>query len=150
MPVMCRACGVFSEVDFIQKPIHITNYKAQNIVPNWLVSLYVSDPKFPPYRITILNGIISMESLAPMTEHEESVVKYHLERYFDYDLKTVSRHSWPSGRIWGISKDERDALVSTFNLFGISLLGRYGQWNGKLEMATTVRQAQEIIKEIAL
>jgi hypothetical protein len=150
LPYLCKACGVTSEANFVQKPIYITNYKSENIVPNWLVSIYISDLKFPPYRITILNGIVSMESLTPMTEHEESVVKYHLERYFDYDLKSASRHSWPSGRIWGLDKDVRDALVATFGVFGISLVGRYGRWDGKLEMATTVRQAQEIVREITL
>jgi hypothetical protein len=128
--------------------LHITNYKTENIVANWLISLYISDDLFPVYRVTHLNNILSMESLKPLTEYEEHIIHYHLSRYFQYDTKTKETYSWESGRIWGISKEQRRKILEKVIEKDIIPIGRYGLWNGKLEMSATVEQAQIVVKSI--
>ena len=149
MPKMLEMLGYEIGDKFKSTTVHVTNYKTENIVANWLISLYISDPKFPPYRITVLNNIISMESVKPMTQIEEHIVKYHLEYYFDYELESKQYYAWETGRIFGLEKKERDEIMNyTFYPKSIYPVGRYGCWNGKLLMDTTILQAKEIIEKI--
>ena len=141
-------CGIDLNKEFKNQTVYVTNYKTENIVPNWLICLYISDNKFPVYRITVLNNILSMESLTKLTVSEEHIIKYHLERYFDYSLDSKQDYAWETGRIWGLSKEDREEVVKKFADNDIHLLGRFGQWNGKLTMDTTVLQAKEIINRI--
>lgn len=143
-----KMCFRKTDLEFKYTPVFVTNYKTTNIVANWLLGLYVSDPQFPPYRITVLNNIISMESVKEMTRTEEEIVKYHLGRYFEYSLDTGQKYTWETGRIFGLSKEERDKLVSSFERSGIHLLGRFARWDGKLLLDTTILQAKEIIDKI--
>ncbi len=141
-------CGIELNAEFKNAPLFITNYKTEKIVPNWLICLYISDNKFPVYRITILNNIISMESLAKLTLAEEHIIKYHLDRYFEYELESKQDYLWDTGRIWGLDKTTRERIVKLFQDDRIRLLGRYGNWDGKLEMTGTILQAKQIINEI--
>lgn len=141
-------CAMDTEKEFKHQTVYITNYKTDRIVPNWLICLYIADNKFPVYRITVLNNIISMESLTKLTVAEEHIIKYHLERYFDYELDSREAYAWETGRIWGLSKSEKEEIVEEFKQHNIYLLGRYGTWNGKETMDTTILAAKEIVKEI--
>jgi hypothetical protein len=139
----------FSGIEFQQRPLYITNYTdVKDIVPNWLISLYISDSRFPVYRITVLNKVISMESLVPLSYDDQVITKYHLGRYFDYDLKNVHPYTWNTGRIWGLNKDLREAIVGWYAGQSIHLVGRFGQWDGKLTMDTTILQAKKVVKKI--
>ncbi len=141
-------CGLELNLEFKNAPVYITNYKTERIVPNWLVCLYISDNKFPVYRITILNNIISMESLRRLTLADEHITKYHLERYFEYELETKQDYCWDIGRIWGLDKTTREQSVKMFADKSIHLLGRFGTWNGKETMDTTILAAKKIINQI--
>ncbi len=135
--------------EFKFQKLYIANYKTTGIVPNWLISMYISDDReFPPYRITILNNIISMESLKEMSPEDEHIVHYHLKRYFDYELSSKESYAWDTGRIWGLSKPEREEVLKHFESFGIYPIGRYGQWDGKLTMDTTIIQAKELVNKL--
>ena len=141
-------CGMKCPFELKQKTLYITNYKAENIVPNWLIVLYMSDPKFPPYRISVFNKIISMESLFELSYENEIIIKYLIGDLFDYDLNTKNTFAWETGRIFGLQKYERTEIIETFKNKDIHLTGRYALWNGKLRMDSTAKQAQEIIIDI--
>ena len=144
-----KMCGRETDLEFKSVPVYIANYRTNNIVANWLLGIYISDPQFPPYRITILNNIISMESVKEMNRTEEEIVKYHLGRYFDYSLESGEKYTWETGRIFGLKKEQRDDVVEQFAKKDIHLLGRFATWNGKLLLDSTILQAKEIIKKLS-
>lgn len=146
--IFAKLAGIEYFYDFKSQPIYATNYKTEKIVPNWLICLYISDDKFPAYRITILNNIISLESLTKLEPSDEYVLKYHLERYFDYELNTKSEGIWQTGRIWGLKKQDRKEAITPLIENNIYPLGRFGLWNGKLTMDTTILQAHAIVNGI--
>jgi len=141
-------CGLKSPYEFKHKTIYITNYQTKNIVSNWLIVLYIPDAKFKPYRITVMNGILSMESIEPMTPDDEVIVKYHCHDLFDYELESKQSYAWETGRIFGLSPEDREKMVSWFANKGIWLLGRFSTWNGKSLMDSTIKDAQDIISII--
>jgi len=138
-------CQLESPYEFKQKAIYINNYIATNVVPNWLIVLYMSDPKFLPYRITSFNNIISMESLINLTYEDEIVIKYLIGDLFEYNLKAKTSYKWETGRIFGLQKQEREQMIDNFAKMDIYLLGRYAQWDGKLLIHSTIEQAKSII-----
>lgn len=139
-----KLSGVRTGNDFKHKTIYITNYKTTNIVSNWLIVLYISDPKFKPYRMTVMNGILSMESIDPMTPDDKVIVKYHCDDLFDYDLSSENSYAWDTGRIFGLTPDERKTMIDAFAKKDIHLLGRFATWNGKTLMDSTIRDANKI------
>lgn len=130
------------------KPIYITNYKAGNVVPNWLIVLYMADQKFPPYRITCFNNTISMESLRELTHDDEVIIKYLIGDLFDYELSSSQKYKWETGRIFGMTKEQRKMMMDNLSRDNIYPVGRFAQWDGKLLMNTTIRQSEELIKDI--
>jgi hypothetical protein len=136
-------------ITFQKRAIHITNYITTGIVRNWRIQLYVADAQFPVYRITVLNGILSMESLQALSVEDEVIIRYHLQRYFEYELSSKSTYIWPTGRIWGITKEERRTITAELATAGIYPLGRFGQWDGKMNMDTTIQSAIQLAKEMA-
>jgi len=129
-------------------PIHIVNYETKNIVPHWLISLYIPDKNFLPYRITVLNNIISMESVTEMGEIDEYKMNTRLSRFFDYEIKSGNKYKWHTGRIFGLSSDKRNSIIKTLDNDNIHLLGRFGKWSGKELMDSTIRDAEAIVKKI--
>lgn len=148
LPKFYGYCEMKCPYELKNKPLYITNYKAENIVPNWLLVLYMSDPKFPPYRITVLNGIISMESMRELTYEDEVIIKYIAGDLFDYNLKTKSSYCWDTGRIFGMSKPERQSMLEEFGKNYVYPIGRFSRWDGTLLMDTTILQAKEIVSKI--
>ena len=132
------------------KPLHITNYKAKNVVPNWLIILYMADQKFPPYRITCFNNIISMESLYEMTHDDEVIVKYIAGDLFDYDLDSVSKYKWETGRIFGLTREQRMKLVTELAKYNVFPVGRFALWNGKLLLNSTIRQSKAVVDGLGM
>lgn len=143
-----QICGKNCKYELKQKELFIANYRTTNIVSNWLIVLYMSDPKFPPYRITAFNGLISMESMKPLTHEDEIVIKYLIGDLFDYDLESKQEYKWETGRIFGLERKDREEMIESFNECGIFPLGRYGTWNGKETMDTTILSAKNIIKSL--
>lgn len=143
-----KTCSLETEHELVYKPVFVTNYKNNKIVPNWLIGLYISDADFPPYRVTALGDVLSLESLRELTTEDEHLVRYHLGRHFNYELSSVSRYEWKTGRIWGLSPSQRDVVVDRFKQYGIHLLGRFGRWDGKMVMDSTIVQAQQIVNKI--
>ncbi len=146
--VFHKICNIECQNEFKNNPLYITNYETKNIAPHWLISLYISDNKFAPYRITILNGTISMEAIRPMTITDEHIVHYHLSEHFDYDADSGQRYTWETGRIFGLSPMEREKIVIYFRSEDIHLLGRFSRWDGSMIMDTTILQAKEIVNSI--
>ena len=130
------------------KELFITNYKTKNIVPNWLIVLYMSDPKFPPYRITAFNGLISMESMVPLTPEDEIIIKYLIGDLFDYELSSKQEYKWETGRIFGMERKDREEMLDQFNSMGIFPVGRYATWDGKQIMDTTITAAKNIVNKL--
>ena len=147
--VFYQKCEIKCPYELKNKTLYITNYKTKNIVPNWLIALYMSDTKFPPYRITILNNIISMESLNELTYDDEVIIKYVIGDLFDYELWTKEKYAWETGRIFGLEKKDREQMLSEFNSLNIYPIGRFACWNGKLLIDSTVCQAKETIAKIS-
>ena len=142
------SCGIMDIPVLKNQPIFINNYTTENIVANWLISLYISDDQFPPYRITIMNNIISMESVREMTSTDEHVVKYHLGRYFYYNLWSGTKFKWDTGRIFGLDKQKREEIIAMFEKYSIHLVGRFARWDGKMIMDTTAIQAKNIVSQL--
>lgn len=138
--------GIKIDKPLEHRTVHVTNYKTTGIIPNWLVGIYIPDMDFPPYRITILNNIISMESSHKLTQEDEYNIKYHLGKQYDYELDTKTEYSWDTGRIWGLRPWDREKVVRELVEKDIYPLGRYGLWNGKLTMDTTAIQARDIVE----
>ena len=150
-PLMHKMLGELDhKAQYKQKPLYITNYKTTNIVPNWMIVLYMSDPKFPPYRISCFNNTISMESMRALTTADEIIIKYIVGELFDYELESMTSYVWETGRIFGINKYDRKAMVDKLSANSIYPIGRFGLWNGKLRMDDTIEQAQRVVATIVL
>ncbi len=137
------------DYSFKHKPLYITNYTSKNIVPNWMIVLYMSDEKFPPYRISCFNNVISMESLRELSHDDEVIVKYIIGDLFDYDLSSGHKYTWETGRIFGFSKIQRKELLEELAPKGVFPIGRFGIWDGKIRMDDTIRQAHRIVSNLS-
>ena len=138
---------LFQSVNLLCKSLRIS-YENKNIVPNWLLVLYMSNPNFPPYRITVLNNMLSMESLSELSHEDEIIIKYIIGDLFDYDLKTKTAYKWETGRIFGLEPQDRETIIQFFIEKDVYLLGRYSTWNGKDRMDTTIIRAKQIVKTL--
>jgi hypothetical protein len=136
------------EENFKSVELFITNYETVNITSNWMIGLYMSDPKFPPYRISCFNNLLSMESLSPIDHDKEVIIKYIIGDLFDYELKSKQEYSWKTGRIFGVDKLSRKEIVDALSAVDIYSIGRYGLWNGKLRMDDTIHQAEKIVESL--
>lgn len=148
MNVFFKIAHIENEYELKHKTLFITNYKTTNIVPNWLIVLYMSDPKFPPYRLTCFNNQISLESLSELTANDEVIIKYIVSDLFDYDPETVSKYAWETGRIFGINKAQRKAILEDLSKHGVFPIGRFGLWNGKLRIDDTIEQAECVVNNL--
>ena len=143
-----EVCGTTCPYELKNQPLYITNFENRNIVKNWLIVLYMSDPKFPPHRITAMNGILSMESMRELTQEDDIIIKYLIGDLFDYCLESRTSYKWDTGRIFGLDTKQREEIVSSFAAMDIYLLGRFARWEHRLRIDTTILQAQEIIQQI--
>lgn len=137
------------EHEFFCKPVYITNYKTENIVPHWMTVLYIANHNFPPYRISVFNNIISMESLYEITEEKEKEIKECIGSLLDYELNTKSVYKWETGRIYGIGVPQRKEIVDSLIADDIYPIGRFALWNGRLRMDDTALQANKVVSAIA-
>ena len=130
------------------KVLYITNFKNCNIVNNWMIILYMTDLKLPVFRISTMNGILSMESMRELTHDDDVIIKYLIGDTFDYELNSKTSFRWETGRIFGLTSEEREQITLRFAQKRVYLVGRFANWNGKLRMDTTILQAKEIVNKI--
>ncbi len=128
-------------------PVHITNYKVDRIVPNWMINLYIPDPASPIYRASILNGICSVESIKELDEHDIHKAKDTLNM-FHLNCENVQNFTWNTGKVISISIDDRAKIVELFKGLNIFQIGRFGLWNRKLLIDSTMEQARMVIEHI--
>jgi len=137
----------FNTLNFISTPINVTNFKVERIVPNWLINIYVPDPKQKVYRMSILNNIASIESISKLEQIDYRLVK-ELFKMFHICLDSPKEYSWESGKIVSLDIDTRDKIFNHFTPMGVFLIGRFGCWNNKLLIDATINQAKEVCKYI--
>jgi len=129
---------------FGSNPVYITNYKVDRIVPNWMINLYIPSEHVPFYRASLLNGICSVESIRELTDEQ---VRLRIPRYlrmFYLNPTDPQRYEWKTGKVLSISMDDRETIVDWLNERDIYSLGRFGLWNRKLLVDSTISQGQQI------
>lgn len=137
----------FTDLKFQSTPIDIVNFTIEKIVPNWLINLYVPDPKQKVYRLSILNGVASIESVCKIEKTEYGLIK-ELFKMFHLNIEDPKEYTWSSGKIVSLDIDTRDKILQYFVSMGIFPIGRFGTWNNKLLVDTTINQAMEVSKYI--
>lgn len=134
------------DIEFIKKSIYITNYKVANIVPNWMINLYLPSKELSPYRASLLNGICSVESMEELSKTEiEKTIPSALSMF---DLESVSKtesYMWKNGKIMSISTGQRKRVVNMLQDMQIYQIGRFGLWNRKLLVDNTINQAKAVV-----
>lgn len=135
------------DIELKNKKIHITNIKINRIVPNWLINLYIPDPSNSVYRVSILNNLASVESETELSNEEVESLKKLLEMFY-LDTKSIQRYNWEKGKLISISYDERKKLVNELYEKNIFSFGRFGLWNRKLLVHSTISQAASIVNYI--
>lgn len=137
------------DIDFIHNSIHITNYKVSNIVPNWLINLYIPSKEISIYRASILNGICSVESVQELSETEISKRIPSLLHMFDFNLASkATTYEWKNGKIMSISRQQRESIIKALHVYGIYQIGRFGLWNRKLLIDSTINQSFFVVEHI--
>jgi len=126
-------------------PVYITNCKVDGIVPNWLINLYVPNSNTSIYRVSILNNIASFESVRELNSDEIHAIKRQFAM-FSIETEGVKTFVWNTGKVLSISRDERYNIVSELMHSGWYQIGRFGLWNRKLLMDSTIRQAEEVVR----
>lgn len=136
------------EIILESTPIHIANYRLDKIVPNWMINLYVPSLHTPMYRVSMLNNICSIELNRELMEVEYNQLTEELPMFHFADAKPIEKYSWPSGKVKSISKDEREKIVDELKENNIYSMGRFGLWNRKLLIDSTILQARAIAEHI--
>lgn len=136
-----------SGIDFLQNAIYVTNYQISNIVPNWMISLYIPDKEYSIYRASILNGICSVESIKELSEHEIKKIIPTILSMFEINTNSgIDSYEWKNGKIMSISIDQRQKVVNYLQDLQIYQIGRFGLWNRKLLIDSTINQAQSVVR----
>ena len=139
----------FIDVEFKSTPIEITNFKVNKIVPNWLINIYVPSKEVKPYRMSILNNNASIESIDKIDIPDFGVVK-ELFKMFHIDISDHKEYTWWQGKIISLDFDTRERILNYFIPLNVFFIGRFGVWNNKLLMDSTINQASEVCKYISI
>lgn len=150
--LLLKALGTtrWGEVQFTSNPIEVANFPVNKIVPNWLINLYIPDLNCVAYRASILNNAISLESVQSLKKPEILPGLKKLLGNFDIDFDKPEHYTWKTGKIISISTDVRREIVSYLDEQSIYSLGRFGLWNRKLLVDSTINQADKIVKYTAM
>lgn len=125
-------------------PVYITNFKVERIVPDWMINIYIPDPASPIYRASILNGICSVESMKELDGREIVNAKNTLNMFHFADEKETS-FVWKTGKVISLSPDDRLKVFEELKRMNIYQVGRFGVWNRKLLIDSTINQSKEIV-----
>lgn len=126
-------------------PVHICNIEVDKIVPNWMINLYVPDPSTPVYRISVLNNLASIESTHLMSDAEIAETIEWLGKLFHLKFETASAYTWQTGKVMSIPKDDRERIVKKMISNNFFSIGRFGLWNRKLLVDSTINQSGEVV-----
>ena len=126
-------------------PIYVANYKVENIVPNWMINIYIPDLSTPIYRASILNGVLSTESIKELTEHDTYRVIDFLNM-FHVSAGNIERYAWKTGKVISISRDDRETLIEILKGYSVYSIGRFGLWNRKLLIDSTINQSKAVVE----
>ncbi len=150
MKVFLQMCGyqLFPTLKFDTTPIETLNFKVDKIVPNWLINIYVPSPNVKPYRMSILNGNASIESVSKIETVEYGLIQ-KLFSMFHFDMKDPQSYTWQQGKIVSLDTDTREAIISDYIPQGVFFIGRFGLWNNKLLMDSTINQSKEVCRYIS-
>lgn len=127
--------------------IFVANYKVDKIVPNWMINVYIPDFRTPIYRASFLNGICSVESIKELTDHDIHGIADFLNM-FHINLDGVEKYNWKTGKVISISIQEREKLVDRLKEMNIYQIGRFGLWNRKLLIDSTINQAKAVVEHL--
>ena len=97
--------------DFKYNPIHVANVGIDNIVPNWIINLYVPEADEPIYRISILNGVVSVESIEQLSDTYIRRKLPYLLKHFQINLDSIEKYDWEKGKIISMDIDSRKDLL---------------------------------------
>lgn len=125
--------------------IFVVNYTVDNIVPNWMINIYIPDTATKIYRASILNGICSTESTKELSDHDIHSVKDFLNMFHINMDKPTEAYNWKTGKVISISPDYRAVLVDVLREVDIYQIGRFGLWNRKLLVDSTINQAKAVV-----
>lgn len=126
-------------------PVYITNFELEKIVPNWMINIYIPDLNTPLYRASVLNGICSVESIRELNKAEMSLVPNCLSMFHFKEEVEAEKFNWSTGKVISISNDERFKVIERLREDGIYSIGRFGLWNRKLLIDSTINQAKLVV-----
>lgn len=136
------------EMELTSTPIHIANYRLEKIVPNWMINLYVPSLTTPMYRVSILNGVCSVEFNCELLDLELASIPSDLPMFHFAESAPTEKYNWESGKVKSISKDEREKIVDELKEESVYSIGRFGLWNRKLLIDSTIIQARAVAETI--
>lgn len=127
-------------------PVHIWNYDLLDISRDWILNVYIPSEITPVYRFSVIEKTLSVES-------SDSRVSEPLKSFPSqlFTLKSViptSTFEWKDGKIVSISRSEREKLVSDLMQKDVYQIGRFGLWNRKLLIDSTIEQARVVVHYI--
>lgn len=128
--------------------IFVANYKVERIVPNWMINVYIPDFNTPIYRASFLNGICSVESIKDLEEHDLHRIKDFLSM-FHINMQGVEKYNWKTGKVISITPEDRNRLVEILKEKEIYQIGRFGLWNRKLLIDSTINQAKAVVEHLS-
>lgn len=135
------------EFELGANPVHICNSVANKIVPNWMINLYVPNGDTPMYRVSILNNVVSIESTHLMDNNEIKHAIDLLNKMFHVEY-TAQAYTWETGKVMSIATDDREKIVEDMKEKDFYSIGRFGLWNRKLLVDSTINQAEGVVKYI--
>lgn len=147
LDVLLKIARIYTECEFKSNPIHVYNFNVNDIKKNWLINIYFPDPDTPIYRASVMNGVCSTESTKFLTDIEiylsiQKLKMFNLEDKHEY-------YNWNTGKVLSIEPSDRKRLIEELYKQNIFTLGRFGLWNRRLLVNSTINQAHNIADVIA-
>jgi hypothetical protein len=130
------------------RTIFIYNTKVNHIVPNWLINLYIPQAGTSAYRASILNGILSIESNEKLSDKQVRDVTGMFKHAFHIDDTEIEEYEWKNAKVMSLAIEDREEAVEKMARYNFYQIGRFGLWNRKLLIDSTIEQAKNIVEYI--
>mgnify|MGYP001600203861 CR=1 FL=1 len=151
LKTLLQLIGIPFKIEFNSNKIYTYNYKIytynyciKNIKSDWLISIYIARDDFYSYRMSILNNQISVESNKSM---EPVMVYKEIKKIFPFlelNEESFKEGKWDTGKVISISVKNRKNILEQLLKHNIIPFGRYGQWDRRLLIDSTIEQANII------
>lgn len=135
----------FNKDNFQYNKIFTWNFKIKGVSKDWLICVYIADEEFVSYRMTCLNGFVSVESVDNIDEHAAWIEVREVFDNFEV-LSHGTSGDWETGKIVSIDEELREKIIRNLMKKNIFTFGRYGLWNRRLLIDSTIEQAVAIGK----